>query len=244
MRVLFQSLIPIILAGHLAFASFHSNHAGNHASKTVNIQVTQDWGSPKQPSNLLKWTVDPDHAWWKRHLLEPRNPKVDNTPPATPTKCTWVPATTEPSCPQGCICSSSGCASIWFTNMTRAEPRPFYHVCTSWKLNHQHQIRAGLEQAGFQRIGKPVRCGWQKLKFVMELRVGRGSIDVNGTEELPWGDMAEVAVIERVLKREYPFIEILIILATLVGPIIGSFCLCGWCMVLGVRNRGSGLFMN
>lgn len=76
----------------------------------------------------------------------------------------------------------------------------------------------------------------------MELRVGRGSIDVNGTEELPWGNMAEVAVIQEVLRREYPFIEIMIIVATLVGPIIGICGLFGWCVVLGDRKRGPGGF--
>jgi hypothetical protein len=53
----------------------------------------------------------------------------------------------------------------------------------------------------------------------MELRVGRGNVDVNGTDDLPFGDMAEVAKIEEIMRREYPFVEILIILATLVGPI-------------------------
>jgi hypothetical protein len=240
MRILVKSLFTILLPCYAAIAESRLGKAKDSPSETTNWTPLLEWSTPKPPSNLLKWTVDPSNAWWEKHLLRARDPKSKSTQlPPTPTKCSYIPESTQPECPRGCICSSDDCASIWFTNTSRPEPRPLYHVCTSWKLNHQHQLRAGLEKAGFESTRKPVECGWQKLKFIIELRVARGSIDVNGTEALPWGDMAEVAIIEDVLKREYPFIEILIIVATLVGPIFSLFGWCCWMALWGQRKRGS-----
>jgi hypothetical protein len=81
---------------------------------------------------------------------------------------------------------------------------------------------------GFTIVDNYTKCGWQRLAHITELRVGRGNIDVNGTDDLPFGDMAELAKIEELLRREYPFVEILIILATLIGPIFLFFASIGW----------------
>lgn len=62
------------------------------------------------------------------------------------------------------------------------------------------------------------------------MRVGRGSIDVNGTLEQQFGDPLELARIEEVMKHEYPFVEIIIICATLVGPIFMFAGMLPWCL--------------
>ena len=77
----------------------------------------------------------------------------------------------------------------------------------------------------------PVQCGWQSVKTVSALRVSRGSIDVNGTLQYDQGDPAEIANIEAVLKHEYPFVEILVLCATLVGPICILLGLCSWFII-------------
>jgi hypothetical protein len=77
------------------------------------------WTTRKEPSKLLKWTTDPKHSWWGKKLLSIRaDPKTSPLPP-TPTKCTYLPSETDPVCNHGCICSSDGCASIYFANLTR-----------------------------------------------------------------------------------------------------------------------------
>ena len=85
-------------------------------------------------------------------------------------------------------------------------------------------------------IPNRTKCGWQKFEGVTALRVGRGSIDVNGTIDQPHGDPFELARIEAVMKQEYPFVEIMIICATLVGPLFlfGGFL--SWCFWAG-RDR-------
>jgi hypothetical protein len=62
------------------------------------------------------------------------------------------------------------------------------------------------------------------------MRVGRGSIDVNGTVAQQFGDPFEIAKIEEVMKAEFPFVEILIICATLVGPIFMFLGMIPWCV--------------
>jgi len=72
------------------------------------------------------------------------------------------------------------------------------------------------------------------------MKVGRGSIDVNGTDAQPFGDPEELAVVEEVMKREYPFVEILVIVATTVGPIFSFFALGGWCCWANGSCGGKG----
>lgn len=75
------------------------------------------------------------------------------------------------------------------------------------------------------------------------LRVSRGSIDVNGTLEFDRGDPEEIGAIEAVLRGEYPFIEILVLCATLVGPIAMLFGLCAWMAVKPKgESKGRGLY--
>lgn len=69
-----------------------------------------------------------------------------------------------------------------------------------------------------------------KFTHVSAMRVGRGSIDVNGTLDDPYGIPAELVAIEDVMVAEYPFVEILIICATLVGPIFIFGGAIGWCV--------------
>jgi hypothetical protein len=97
-------------------------------------------------------------------------------------------------------------------------------------LNYPSQLHEQLQIEGFEVVKKPVECGWQQISRVSALGVGRGSIDVNGTDEQPWGDPAEIGRIKEVLRREYPFVEILIICATLVGPVFVIFTLSAWCV--------------
>ena len=194
-----------------------------------------DWREAKDPSKLLKWTVDPEHAWWQKTLHHKRQDRPTETPVELPTKCQYVPQNTEKSCADGCICGTQ-CTGIYIWNNSRPEPRPQYHVCTNWNLNHGNQLRAGFQEAGFQLIPNRTKCGWQKFEGVTALRVGRGSIDVNGTIDQPHGDPFELARIEAVMKQEYPFVEIMIICATLVGPLFlfGGFL--SWCFWAG-RDR-------
>jgi hypothetical protein len=218
MRNLALELLILSLLSTTALASTTS------ASKTIE---TLPWTPRKEPSKLLRWITDPEHSWWKRNLLR----RDSNTQPAipTPTKCTYLPSNTDPVCNHGCICGNSGCAPIYFANLTKpVDNRPVYHVCTPWQLNHQSQLRWGLQQVGFSIVTNHTKCGWMRLSHVTELRVGRGNIDVNGTDELPFGDMAELAKIEEIMRREYPFVEILIILATLIGPIFLCFTSVIW----------------
>lgn len=235
------NLYTILFLPHLILASPYANNDEKaQASKTIKSPQVLPWSSRNQaPSLLLQWTTDPKSSWWKRHLL-PREDH-DNSLPPTPTHCTYLPSTTDPNCSEGCLCSDSNCASIFFTNLTRPSPRPSYHVCTQWKLNHDNQLRYGLQQAGFNITKQTTKCGWQRLHSIMELRVGRGKIDVNGTEEWNWGVPEEVEVIEGILKREYPFVEILIICGTLVGPIFMVFGLAGWYRVI-VWGKGRGRY--
>jgi hypothetical protein len=127
---------------------------------------------------------------------------------------------------------------MYFSNSSKpASNRPVYHVCTPWQLNHQHQLTNGLIQSGFTIVNNYNKCGWQRLAHITDLGVGRGNIDVNGTDDLPFGDMAELAKIEEVLRREYPFVEILIILATLVGPIFLFFSSIVWLVWAKTERR-------
>lgn len=73
--------------------------------------------------------------------------------------------------------------------------------------------------------------------------MSRASIDVNGTLEYDRGNPAEIAVIEAVLRREYPFVEILIICATLVGLTVTVFGLYG-CVITrkGREDCSRGLY--
>ncbi len=154
----------------------------------------------------------------------------------TPTFCSYKPSTTD--CDTGCICSPS-CKSIYITNYTRlaavnakqpdASLGPNYHICTDWQLNYPAQIRYAFQEAGFAILpGKPHPCGWQTWGSVSAQRVSRAGIDINGTLQYDRGDPAELAVIQSVLKAEYPFVEILVICATLVGPIFLGFGFCVW----------------
>jgi hypothetical protein len=154
----------------------------------------------------------------------------------TPTFCSYEPSTTD--CNTGCICSPS-CKSIYITNYTRlaavnakqsnASLGPNYHICTSWELNYPAQISYALQEAGFAILpGKPYKCGWQSWGSVVALRVNRGRIAINGTLQQDHGDPAELEVIRSVLIAEYPFVEILVLCATLVGPIVMGFGLCFW----------------
>jgi hypothetical protein len=154
----------------------------------------------------------------------------------TPTFCSYEPSTTD--CNTGCICSPS-CKSIYITNRTRlaavsaqkpdASLGPNYHICTAWQLNYPDQISYALREAGFAILpDQPHRCGWQKGGSVVAQQVSRGHIDINGTLQYDQGDPAELAVIQSVLRAEYPFVEILILCATLVGPIFMGLGLCFW----------------
>jgi len=97
-----------------------------------------------------------------------------------------------------------------------------------WMLNYPFQLMEQLQNAGFAAVTNPPACGWRTFSHVSALRVGRGSLDVNGTDEQPYGDPAEIGRVEEVLRREYPFVEILILCATLVGPVLTLFALCWW----------------
>jgi len=89
----------------------------------------------------------------------------------------------------------------------------------------------------------PNQCGWQTVTTVSSKRVSRGSIDVNGTLEYDQGDPQEIALIEAVLLREYPFVEILVLLATLVGPVCMMFGLCAWAAIKPKKeSSGKGLY--
>ncbi|KIV98599.1 uncharacterized protein PV09_09616 [Verruconis gallopava] len=187
------------------------------------------WHPSKEPSRLLKWTTDPQHAWWDKALFKRDDTPSQASPVTLPTKCQYVAANTQSACGTGCICGTS-CTSIYIWNQSRPEPRPQYHICTNWNLNHGYQLRAGFQEAGFAIVPNRTQCGWQKFEGVTALRVGRGSIDVNGTEEQPFGDPYELARIEQVMREEYPFVEIIIICATLVGPIFMFAGIGGWCI--------------
>ncbi|QDS77040.1 hypothetical protein FKW77_006692 [Venturia effusa] len=205
-----------------------------------------DWTSRNPPSALTKWTTDPDHAFWS-HLFKRSSPhkfeeRETTTPHPTPTKCTYVPENTAESCPKGCICKTQ-CAGIFFANLTKpVDERSQYHVCTNWMLNHASQLRYGFQRAGFTLLDRPPKCGWQRLSGVSELRVGRGSVDVNGTVAENWGNARELDVIRGVMEREYPFVEILLICAMTIGPIF-SFLGLGiwghWASGWGKRDRHS-----
>jgi hypothetical protein len=205
-----------------------------------------DWTSRKSPSALIKWTTDPKHAFWKK--WSPSNPSNSHnwykrspttTPQPTPTKCTYVPENTDNGCPKGCICDTQ-CASIFFTNFTKPpELRSQYHVCTNWMLNHASQLRYSFQQAGFTLLDKPNICGWQSLQKVSAMRVGRGSVDVNGTATENWGNEQELMVVRGIMEREYPFIEILVICATTVGPVFSFLGLGIWSAWASRANRHS-----
>lgn len=229
-----SALYAVVLLPTLSLCSPETKDSEKVPSRVSNTLPTLPWSHRNnKPSRLLKWTTDPQSAWWER-ALSSRDPKSSQQPlPATPTKCTYLPSETDPVCNHGCICSGSdsSCRSIYFTNLTRPSPRPHYRICTQWKLNHDSQLRYGLQQVGFNITSLPVKCGWQRLQSISELRVGRGKIDVNGTEQLSWGDPAEVLAIEGIMRREYPFVEILVIVATLVGPIFMCFGICSWYLV-------------
>ena len=154
----------------------------------------------------------------------------------TPTFCSYEPSSTD--CNTGCICSP-GCKSIYITNFTRlaavnaqqpnATLGPNYHICTAWQLNYPAQISHAFQEAGFAILpGQPHQCGWQTGGSVVAHRVSRAGIDINGTLQYDQGDPAELAVIRSVLRAEYPFVEILILCATLVGPIFMGLGLCIW----------------
>lgn len=155
----------------------------------------------------------------------------------TPTFCSYEPSTTD--CNTGCICSTN-CKSIYITNFTRlaavvngqqpdAYLGPSYHICTVWQLNYPAQISHAFREAGFAILpGQPYQCGWQTWGSVSAQRVSRASININGTLQYDRGDPAELAVIQSVLKAEYPFVEILVLCATLVGPIFMGLGLCFW----------------
>ncbi|RDI87510.1 hypothetical protein Vi05172_g2540 [Venturia inaequalis] len=201
-----------------------------------------DLTSRNPPSALIKWTTDPNHAFWS-HLFPP-NPHAykkrseTTTPLPTPTKCTYVPENTAESCPKGCICKTQ-CASIFLTNLTNPPHlRSQYHICTNWMLNHASQLRHGFQQAGFTLLDRPSRCGWQRLSGVSALRVGRGSVDVNGTASENWGNGGEIDVLRGVMEREYPFVEILVICAFTVGPVFSFLGLGVWRGWAGGRGRG------
>jgi hypothetical protein len=154
----------------------------------------------------------------------------------TPTFCSYEPSSTD--CSTGCICSP-GCKSIYITNYTRlaavndrqpdASLGPNYHICTAWQLNYPAQISYAFQEAGFAILpGQPYQCGWQTWGSVVAQRVNRAGIDINGTLQYDQGDPAELAVIQSVLKAEYPFVEILVLCATLLGPIFMGVGLCFW----------------
>jgi hypothetical protein len=191
------------------------------------------WDTFKEPSKLLKYTTDPKHAWWQYKRQEPESPSVSSI--ALPTKCQYVAKNTDKPCSDGCICGTQ-CTSIYIWNASRPEPKPQYHICTNWNLNHGYQLRAGFQEVGFQIVPNRTKCGWQRFEGVSAMRVGRGNIDVNGTLDQPWGDPLELAKIEQVMKQEYPFVEIIIICATLVGPVVMFFGLGAWCL-WGGRER-------
>jgi hypothetical protein len=69
------------------------------------------------------------------------------------------------------------------------------------------------------------------------MRVGRGSVDVNGTDSQNWGDPEELEVVRGVMRREYPFVEILVICATCVGPIFSFFAMGLWGTCMGGSTR-------
>lgn len=97
-------------------------------------------------------------------------------------------------------------------------------------------------EAGFSLLDRPNKCGWQRLNGVSALRVGRGSVDVNGTETENWGNAQELEVVRRVMEREYPFIEILLICAMTVGPIfsfLGLGVWSSWASGRGKKDRHS-----
>lgn len=202
-----------------------------------------DLTSQKSPSALIKWTTDPEHAFWSNlfnHPLQHQHNEraATTTPLPTPTKCTYVPENTAGSCPKGCICKTQ-CAGIYFTNLTKpASQRSQYHVCTNWMLNHASQLRFGFVEAGFTLLDRPNKCGWQRLNGVSALRVGRGSVDVNGTEMENWGNAGELEVVRGVMEREYPFVEVLVICAMTVGPIFSFLGLGIWSSWASGRGRG------
>lgn len=191
--------------------------------------------------------------------LSPSNPAVDatiifnitTTVLPTPTFCSYMPSTSD--CYTGCICGPS-CSSIYITNYTllsavnanepNASLGPNYHICVNWQLNYPAQLSYAFQEVGFAVLpGAPYQCGWQQWGSVTALRVSRGSIDVNGTLEFDRGDPDELMLIEEVLNREYPFVEILVLCATLVGPAVMLFGMCAW-MAMRPREgkEGRGLY--
>jgi len=179
------------------------------------------------------------------------NVTIINLP--TPTFCSYEPSQTD--CNTGCICSPS-CKSIYITNYTRlaavnagqphASLGPNYHICTAWQLNYPAQLSYAFQEAGFAILpGQPYRCGWQVWGSVVAMRVNRAGIDINGTLQYDQGDPEELAVIRSVLISEYPFVEIMVLCATLVGPIFMGLGLCVWTLAkpsnIDVR-RSRGLY--
>jgi len=103
-----------------------------------------------------------------------------------------------------------------------------YHVHTTWTLNYPAQLREQMHNKGFEIVTDPLPCGWQSITGISRLRVARGKIDVSHTEGQPWGHPEEIRRVEEVMVREYPFVEILVLCATLVGPFVSFFGLLGW----------------
>lgn len=171
----------------------------------------------------------------------------------TPTFCSYMPSNSD--CNTGCLCQSF-CGSIYITNYTRLaavnanEPNaslgPNYHICVNWQLNYPAQLSYAFQEAGFAVLPEqPYQCGWQTLGSVSALRVSRGSIDVNGTLEYDQGDPAELAAIFGVLRAEYPFVEILVVCATMVGPLCILLGYCVWTVTKPPykdQNRSRGLY--
>jgi hypothetical protein len=114
---------------------------------------------------------------------------------------------------------------VYFINASLPKPHPIYHIRTNWIIHHPAQIKEALRNKGFEIVDNKSQlhdnipdCGWSRLLSFRATGVQRGYLDVNGTEAQPSGDADIVHRVQEVLHAQYPYVEIVILVATLSYP--------------------------
>lgn len=140
-------------------------------------------------------------------------------------------------CAESCWCGCSYCYDTFFVDSLQNSSGVFYHVGTVWGIHHRDQLHVGLAEAGFRPAtndtGRIPQCQWTKAMKVYKTGVYRGWLDVQDGRNTT-GDPAALARISAVLQAQYPFVEILIICATVILPLLTLAAL----SAVGERQRG------
>lgn len=140
------------------------------------------------------------------------------------------------SCTPGCLCSCITCRHIYFVNESSTispQEQVVYLLRTNWIVYYPQQLRFALREAGLMVIDREtysqrniLKCGWNRVGSYRFLGVKRGYMDVSGFNETSGGERDVLTTVHSIMRQQYPFVELTIILSTTLGLFVSSTV--GW----------------